>query len=303
VIAVDVMGGDNAPSVVLQGAVAAAKKAVPVMLCGPQAFIYDWLLTHEPGWDQFPIHIADAPDMIAMDEEPAFAVRKKPHSSLVRAVASVADGRSKAVLSAGNSGALMAASAFIIGRQEGVERPAIGGFLPTSTGSTFALDLGANTECRPYHLHAFAHLGAAYLQTTQLLATPRIGLLSNGQEDGKGSALTKETFALLRNDGSLNFVGNVEPYDVFAGRADVVVCDGFTGNVLLKTVEAFGQLVASWLDPATGAAIEQRLGHKTLGGALLLGVKGCVVVCHGNADVRAIEHAITFAHNVTGRKV
>ena len=302
-IAVDVMGGDNAPSVVLQGAVAAAKKAVPVMLCGPQAFIYGWLSEHEPGWDQYPIHIADAPDIIAMDEEPAFAVRKKPHSSLVKAVASVADGQSSAVLSAGNSGALMAASAFIIGRQEGVERPAIGGFLPTSTGSAFALDLGANTDCRPYHLHAFAHLGSVYMQTTQLLNKPRIGLLSNGQEDAKGSVLTKETFTLLHNDGRLHFIGNVEPYDVFAGRADVVVCDGFTGNVLLKTMEAFGQLVASWLDPAAGAVIEQRLGHKTLGGALLLGVKGCVVVCHGNSDGRTIEHAITFAHNVTGRKV
>lgn len=302
-IAVDVMGGDHAPTVVLQGAVAAAKKAVPVMLCGPQAFIHHWLSTNEPEWYQYPISVADAPDIIAMDDEPAFAVRKKPQSSLVKAVASVAQGQSKAVLSAGNSGALMAASAFIIGRQEGVERPAIAGLLPTDKGKTLALDLGANTECRPYHLHQFAHLGSEYVRSTQHIAQPTIGLLSNGQEEGKGSALTKETFPLLRNDGRLNFIGNVEPYDIFMGKADVVVCDGFSGNVLLKTMEAVCHVIASWAPSTLKSTIDQRLGNKTWGGALLLGVKGCVVVCHGNSDGSTIEQAILLAHNVSDRKV
>ncbi len=301
-IAVDVMGGDHAPHVVLEGALAAAKKSVPVMLYGPEAMIHEWLAKHDSSWDQYAITIAHASDTIAMDEEPVLAVRRKMGSSLVKAVASVAQGQSSAVLSAGNSGALMAAAALMIGRQEGIERPAIAGFLPTAQGEVLALDLGANTECRPGHLIQFAHLGNTYARQALHITNPRIGLLSNGHEEGKGSLLVKETHALLKNE-TLNFIGNVEPYDIIDHKADVIVCDGFAGNVMLKTMEAISGLIESWLDEKTAKALGQRFAHKRLGGALLLGVKGSVVVCHGGADSEAIERAISYAWSVSACNV
>lgn len=294
-VAVDVMGGDHAPDAVLQGALAAAKNSVPVALFGPQALISDWLCKHEPLWERLAITIVDAPECVAMDEDPVSAVRKKSRSSLVQAVASVAGGQSSIALSAGNSGALMAAAALIIGRSPGVERPAIAGLLPTSTkNNVLVLDLGANTECRASHLQTFAHLGSDYLQRVFGIQSPRIGLLSNGHEAGKGSQLVKEVYTLLQAD-RLNFIGNVEPGDVFAHRADVVVCDGFSGNVLLKTMEAIADLIAHSLGSDHAAMIDQRFTHKKMHGALLLGVNRPVIVCHGNADAQAIEQAIQFA--------
>ncbi len=294
-IAIDVMGGDQAPGVVLEGALAAAKKSVPVILYGPKEMIHHWLSTHDNAWEQYAIVVADADDHIAMDEEPVSAVRKKRSSSLVKAVSSVAAGESIAVLSAGNSGALMAASALIIGRKEGIERPAIAGFLPTTQGNVLALDLGANTECRPYHLFQFAHMGNDYMRHALNLEHPRIGLLSNGHEEGKGSMLVKETHKLLKTS-NLNFIGNIEPYDIFNHKADVVVCDGFSGNVQLKTLEAVCDLVTGWVDPTLKQQLMTKLAHKQLGGALLLGINGNVVVCHGNSDAQVIENAILFAY-------
>lgn len=300
-IAIDVMGGDHAPEVILQGALAAAKKSIPVTLYGPQAMIYQWLGDHEPDWSSFAISVVDAPDSIAMDEDPVFAVRKKPSSSLVKAVASVAGNQNWAVLSAGNSGALMAAAALVIGRSVGVERPAIAGFLPTAKGHVLALDLGANTECKPTHLQTFAHLGSDYVRRTQGISEPRVGLLSNGHEEGKGSLLVKETYALLKLD-TLNFIGNVEPYDVFAHKADVVVCDGFSGNVLLKTVESVTKMLAGLVDPAQAQKISAHFARGQLNGALLLGVNQPVIVCHGSASANAIENAIFYAWNISNRK-
>lgn len=294
-IAVDVMGGDHAPLVVLQGAVAAAGRGIPVQLYGPEAFMVSWLNAHAPTWHELPISIVQAHDVIAMDEEPVFAVRKKPQASLVKAVESVATGACRATLSAGNSGALMAASALIIGRHVGVERPAIAGYLPTKTGVVLALDLGANTECRPQHLVQFAHLGTHHLQQAKGMQQPRVGLLSNGHEDAKGSALTKEAFVLLKQEAGLNFVGNVEPYDVFEGAVDVVVCDGFSGNVLLKTMEATTALMKHWYPAITKDFDKDR----QLGGALLLGINGTAIVCHGNADAQTMEQAIVFAWDVS----
>lgn len=301
-IAIDVMGGDNAPEVVLQGALAAAKKYIPVALYGPQGMIRQWLTCNDPSWECLSITVVDASEIVAMDEEPVLAVRKKPASSLVKAVASVAAGQSVAVLSAGNSGALMAAAALIIGRCAGVERPAIAGFLPTPQGRTLILDLGANTECRPAHLQTFAHLGNDYVHRTLGITNPRIGLLSNGHEEGKGSMLVKETYALLKLD-SLNFIGNVEPYDVFTHKADVVVCDGFSGNVLLKTMESVTQMITGLIDPQAAQAVAMHFSSGLLSGALLLGVNGSVIVCHGSADAHAIENAISFAWTVSGKKI
>lgn len=303
-IAVDVMGGDHAPLVVLQGAWAAAKKSIPILLCGPQEMIYQWLDTHDSDWKKYPIKVLDAPDIVAMDEEPVAAVRRKINSSLVKAVASVAQGHCTAVVSAGNSGALMVAAVFIVGRTDGVERPAIAGFVPAKNNNkqVFVLDLGANTECRPLHLQQFAHMASDYVANVLQTPNPRVGLLANGHEEGKGSLLVKETHMLLKNDNTLNFIGNVEPYDVFNGKADIVVCDGFCGNILLKTMEAVAEHIAGLLPVDMAERIGNAFNYKHHGGALLLGVRKPVIVCHGNSSTGVIENAITFAWNVSCRK-
>lgn len=298
-IAVDVMGGDNAPGVVLEGALAAAKRSIPVGLYGPADMVNQWLDTHSAGWKILPIQVFDAGDVIDMDEEPVSAVRKKGQSSLVKAVASVAQGSSSAVISAGSSGALMVASTLIIGRVEGVERPAIAGFLPSKKGKVLALDLGANTECKPLYLHNFAQLAHFYLQQTFHINNPRVGLLSNGHEDVKGSVLVKETHTLLRNDKIINFTGNVEPYDIFSHKVDIVVCDGFTGNVLLKTVEGMADFMLGMMSPLDAQRAQNCFEHKIVGGALLLGIKGSVIVCHGGSTAHDIEHALAFAWSVS----
>jgi glycerol-3-phosphate acyltransferase PlsX len=292
-IAVDVMGGDRAPHVVLEGGLAAARKSVPVAFYGPGTMIERWLDAKDPVWRKYAIVVIDAPDAIDMAAEPVSAVRKKTNSSLVRAVASVSAGKSAAVVSAGNSGALMAAAALFIGKQEGIERPAIAGFLPSSQGKVLVLDLGANTDCRPHHLQQFAHMGAHYVTQVTKNTRPRVGVLSNGHEPGKGNVIVKEAHQLLQKD-TLNFIGNVEPYDIFAGRVDVVVCDGFVGNVLLKTMESVAEQVHTHAT-ARGEMFPVR------GGALLLGVKGVVLVCHGNADAWAIEQALVQAWDMTHR--
>jgi glycerol-3-phosphate acyltransferase PlsX len=313
-IAVDVMGGDRAPGVIVQGAVRAAQK-VPVLLVGPEREIRELLYQIDPGWEARNISVCDAPQVIDMGEEPVAAVRKKGASSLVKAVSCVKEGKAVAVLSAGNSGALMVAATFILGREESLERPAIAGFFPSTTErKALVLDLGANTECRAHHLEQFAHHGSAYVSTVLGIERPSVALLANGTENTKGSLLTKEAFALLQKS-SLNFLGNAEPFDVFQGCADVVVCDGFAGNVLLKTMEASFELFAHIMqkqiekEPVTSVWKSQLqlwseyflqdafycLGHRKYGGALLLGVKGNVMVCHGNSDAQTIENAILFA--------
>jgi len=296
-IAVDVMGGDHAPNMVLEGAYAAACKSVPVMLYGPEAFICGWLDKKDPLWGRYAITVANAPDVIAMDEDPVGSVRHKQQSSLVSAVRSVANNQCSAVLSAGNSGALMAAATLVVGRGEGVERPAIAGFLPTRQGHVLALDLGANTECRPQHLYQFAHMGNSYIQDVLGKQNPRIGLLANGHEEGKGSSLVKEAHQLLKTS-SLNFIGNVEPGDIIANKADVIVCDGFAGNILLKTMEAMCDMIGDLLSPEEQQRV-QNLSYKGVGGALLLGIKRPVIVCHGKSDAATIENAVHFAWSVS----
>ncbi len=291
-IALDVMGGDYAPDVVLEAAVEAARGGVSILLFGPSQRIQESLSRLHADWAALPLKIVDAPDTVGMDEEPVFAVRKKPQSSLVMAVSAVARGQASAVVSAGNSGALMAAAAFIIGRIDGIERPAIAGFFPSHSGRVLVLDLGANTECRPQHLLQFAQLGDAYARELGI-SNPRIGLLANGHEETKGSLLVKEAHQLIKQDGAFNFIGNIEPYDIIDHKADVVVCDGFSGNILLKTQEAVIEAAAAWTGNA--AALEEHMTHRTVGGALLLGVKGRVIVCHGASDAKMLKNALFFA--------
>lgn len=283
-IAVDVMGGDYAPHQILRGALNAAKAYQPVMLFGPSSLIKIELDQLDRAWSNFPIQFFETSEIVEMAENPVHAVKNKRNSSLVKAVMSVKEGVCTGVISAGNSGALMAAATLFLGRLPDVERPAIAGLLPALEGSVVALDLGANVSCRPHHLFQFAHMGSEYAAHTLAVKNPRVGLLSNGHEDEKGSDLTKQTFALLK-ESSLNFIGNIEPHDVFMNKTDVVVFDGFTGNIFLKTIEAFDHLFV----------INKKVSFVKTGGAVLLGVDGRVVVCHGNSDALEIERAIMYA--------
>lgn len=304
-IALDVMGGDHAPEQVLRGAVKASASGVPVVLFGPKNIIHHLLQSIDPCWERIEcLRIIDAPQCISMDEEPVSAVRRKRQSSLVAAVQSVANGQCSGVVSAGNSGALMAAALLGLGRQAGVDRAAIAGFLPARGGQRIlALDLGANTECRPEHLCQFAQLGSDYVRKNKGIASPRVALLSNGHEEGKGSLVVKQAHQLLKAS-ALNFVGNCEPY-VFVqdDGVDVVVCDGFSGNILLKTLEASLELCGDTVGRIAGGQDAQEkvrrvvgdLDYRRIGGAPLLGVNGTVIVCHGGSDACAIEHALRYA--------
>lgn len=304
-IAIDVMGGDQAPDIVLQGSLQAASKAIPITLFGPSDLITHWLNNHDKNWKTYPITVMHAPEIVAMDEDPLSVARQKRKSSLVAAVESVATGQCRAVVSAGNSGALMAAAIFIIGREDGIERAPIASFLPTPIGSVLCLDLGANTDCRPHHLVQFAHLGNSFVKKVLGLPHPRIGLLSNGHETGKGSMLVKEAYTLLKKEPALHFVGNVEPYHIFSQHVDVAVSDGFSGNVMLKTLEATMAMMQHNIEREgaqygiDGKKLTESLTNRSSfnkdGGALLLGVKGTVVVCHGASTALDIEHAIIFS--------
>lgn len=308
-IALDAMGGDFAPHKPLEGAVRAARRGVSVCVFGNAAVLEEVLTAIDSEWRSLPLHIEHTTEEIGMDEEPASAVRKKQDSSLVRAVRSIKEGRCSAAVSAGGSGALMIASLFILGRQEGVERPAIAAIFPTKQGPVLVLDIGANTDCKPHYLRQFADLGVAFVREHFQLNNPRIGLLANGHEDSKGSLLTKETFPLLKESG-LNFIGNVEPYNVFAGDVDVVVTDGFSGNVMIKTVESVHDLILSMAKNAVEEsglgnssgfdlmknAINKRFLDGNCGGAPLLGVRGDVIVCHGAASAEDIERALVFVN-------
>jgi glycerol-3-phosphate acyltransferase PlsX len=289
-IALDVMGGDYAPDQIVLGALHAAKNSIPLVLVGSQEVIEHLLEKYDSNWRNYPITLCHSLTVIGMDEEPVSAVRQKKDSSIVKAIELVKAGQANVAISAGNSGAVMVAASFILGRVENIERPAIAGLLPTCTGEkVLVLDLGANTECRPKNLVQFAHIANDYAKNILNVSNPAIALLSNGQEDCKGSLLTKEAFLMLKDSG-LNFIGNMEPADIFKHKADIVVCDGFAGNIFLKTLEgAFELLVKLVKSDLVHETAKNALGT---GGAVLLGVKGNVVICHGNSSSGVIEDVI-----------
>jgi glycerol-3-phosphate acyltransferase PlsX len=308
-IALDVMGGDHAPVEPISGAVAAARDhGLAVCLVGNEARIREELA--KLGGTPPGIAIAHAPETIEMHEHPARALRAKPNASLPMAVGMVKDCKASAAVSAGNSGAIMAAGIFVLKRQPGIDRPAFGGTIPTKTGQAFLIDMGANADCKPPYLVQFARMGAVYVQVAQGLASPRVGLISNGEEEGKGSALTLAAYDLLKESG-LNFIGNIEGNDVTAGVADVVVCDGFTGNVILKTMEGTASTIISLLRESLqsnvrsklGAALAmpalralgKRLDYAEYGGVPVLGVNGVLINCHGRSRARAITQALRLA--------
>lgn len=312
-IALDAMGGDTAPYSVVWGAIRAAQKGVPVVLFGQEELLLK-ILDECPAWKSLPLDIVHCTSAISMSSLKPRLVLKEHDSSLMRALESVASGLNKAVVSAGNSGAALVGGIFHLGKVEGIDRPAIGNFIPTEHGSLFCLDLGANTDCKPEYLEQFAFMGHTYVRLTKKIAHPSIALLSNGSEPYKGSIAVKQAYALLEKSGLL-FVGNVESRDLFRRDIDVLVCDGFAGNILLKTIQGTVQAVMHWvkseindslfkkmLFKLSGQKIINSLKKKTdysqTGGALLLGLKKPLIVAHGCSDARAIENALIFAHQL-----
>ncbi len=300
------MGGDRAPEEIVAGALLAAADGLTPILFGPA------------GLETGGLELVEAPDVIAMDEKPSEAVRAKPDSSLVAACRAVADGRADAVVSAGNTGAMLAAGLIHLRRLPGVMRPAIAVVVPTAKGPSLLLDAGANADARPEHLLQFAAMGAIFARELLGHATPEIRLLSIGEEPEKGNQLTLEAHALLAAS-DLGFAGNAESNELLAGAADVVVCDGFTGNIALKLLEGTistlleslrseieasprGRLGGLLIRPAA-QRLRERLDPDTYGGAYLLGVCGLSVIAHGNSSRRAIANAIRLAARGVDRDV
>jgi phosphate acyltransferase len=299
------MGGDHAPAQVLQGAsLAAAEYGIDVSVVGLPSAV-------QPLLDQHPLlRLVPCTQAITMDDHPAQAVRSKPDSSMSVCARQCKAGKADGWVSAGNSGAIMATALFVQGRIRGVERPALGSIVPTQTGYAYFLDVGANVDSKPEYMVQFATMGAVYARQMLGRTNPRVGLLSNGEEEGKGDELVKETARRLK--GSMRwFVGNIEPKDIYAAKADVVVADGFVGNIAIKMAEATADFLFRNLReeiPKTTSGkigglliqggvrkLRGRMDWREFGGAPLLGIDGVAVVAHGRSDARAIKNAIRVA--------
>jgi len=309
-VAVDAMGGDNAPGVEVAGAVAACREfGISVTLVGDSSRLEAELAKHAiKGLD---IDICHASEVVGMHDSASDAVRKKRNSSIRLAFDLVKDGKACAAVSAGNSGATMAAGMFVLKRIKGIERPAIAQIFPTLKGKTLVLDVGGNVDCKPIHLVQFAIMGEVYARYAMGVENPVVGLLSNGEEDSKGNELTRETNTILRKT-SLNYAGYVEGRDIFKGTADVVVCDGFVGNVVLKSseglAEAIGrmlkeEILKSWISKigylfvrSAFSRFKKIVDYAEYGGAPLIGINGVGMICHGGSNVKAIKNAIRFAN-------
>ena len=315
-IVVDAMGGDNAPDAIVEGALmAAGGLGVEVILVGQQ----DAIDAELEGAKASNLRIVHAPDVIGMDEHPTEAVKGKPESSINVGLKMLKAGEADAFVTAGNTGASMAAALLTLGRIKGIGRPALATIFPTGEGRlTMLLDVGANADCRPIHLLQFAYMGAAYMERMFKVQAPKVGLLSIGEEDSKGNQLTIEVNEALRAS-RLNFIGNVEGKDLTKGVCDVAVMDGFTGNVVLKTAEGMAELLlgeirkAVELTPWNRAAglilmselrkVKRRLDYAEYGGAQLVGVDGIVVIGHGRSNARAVFSAIRAARDAVDNRV
>lgn len=321
-IAVDAMGGDDAPSVVVEGAVRALQHTtsedVQVLLFGPEERVNDELTAHDEA-SGLPLRVVDAPEVIGMGEAPAAAVKGKPRSSIHLGLGAVKKGQADAFVSAGNTGAIMGAALFILGRVPGVERPTIIGFFPTFEGSCLVTDIGSNVDCKPEHLVQFAQMSTIYARHVFENDEPTVALLNIGEEPGKGNEQVKAAYELLDQASDIYFRGNIEGGDIFAHAADIVICDGFVGNVLLK----FGESVTTVLPRLARremknqglAPNEQQLVGRVLegvkkgfdpeerGGAPLLGVNGHVLIGHGRSSARAIQQMILSAADTAAKDV
>jgi len=305
------MGGDHAPSRIVDGALAAARHlGIGVDLVGRQDVVRAEILRHEDH-GSLDIRVIDAPDVIGMSESPAQALRRKPRSSIRVAAELVARGDSAALVSAGHTGAVVVAAHSTFGMLPGVDRPGLAPSVPTRGGSAVLIDAGATVECKPSHLLQFGVMGSVYARTWLGIERPRIGLLSIGEEETKGNELTREAHQLLKGS-RLHFIGNVEARDIFSGQADVIVCDGFTGNVALKISEGLVEVAEDLLREELASTITARVGslltlralrhfrrrvdYSEYGGAPLVGVAGITIVGHGRSTPKAVRNAVAMAY-------
>src|SRR5215472_8879861 len=319
VIALDAMGSDRAPKPEVEGAIQAARRfGIQVTLVGPEERLRTEFTRH-PFSRSLPISIVHASEVITMDDKAVQAVRVKRDSSMRVGLRLVREGKADAFITAGNTGAAMATAKMVLGGLPGVDRPALVAIIPTATRTVTALlDVGANVDCKPHNLEQFAVMGDIYFRSMFGTVRPRVGLLSIGEEEGKGNELTRESFRLLKQL-PLNFIGNVEGRDIYNGKVDVIVADGFVGNVALKTSEGVVNLVRATLKETLAETItrqvgfllsrsafsdfKKRLDHTEYGGAPLLGVKGACFITHGSSNVNAIKNAIRVAAEFIDRGI
>ncbi|MGB7443136.1 MAG: phosphate acyltransferase PlsX [Coleofasciculaceae cyanobacterium] len=318
-IAIDAMGGDHAPNEIVAGAIRAQEELdVEVLLVGDPQQIQSSLKQHTSSCQ---LEIVTAEDVVAMDEEPLVSLKRKPKASINVAMNLVKQNRAQAVVSAGHSGAAMAAALLRLGRLPGIDRPAIGAVFPTMVAGkpVIVLDVGANVDCRPKYLDQFAVMGTVYSQYVLGVPEPKVGLLNIGEESSKGNDLAMRTHQLLQNNPRVPFIGNAEGRDVLSGRFDVIICDGFVGNVLLKFAEAVGEIMLQilreelphGLQGQLGTAllrnnlkrIKQRIDHAEHGGGLLLGVAGICIISHGSSQAPSIYNAIRLAKEAVDNQV
>lgn len=313
-IAIDAMGGDDGPASIVDGALVAARHLQVGLLLVGDATAIDRELSRHPGASSLDITVLDTPEWIGMAEPAAAALRRKPRASIRLAADAVRDGQAAALFSAGHTGASLLAAHAAFGRLAGVDRPALATIIPTRQNPAVLLDAGATVECRPQHLVQFAVLGSAYARLALGCASPRVALLSVGEEESKGNELTREAHQLLKS-APIRFVGNVEGRNVYAGEADVIVCDGFTGNVTLKiseglveTVEAllhdelsatFGTRVGYLLSRQAFRRFRKRLDYSEYGGAPLIGLTQLCIVGHGRSSPKAVRNAVAMAARLT----
>lgn len=309
-IALDVMGGDYSPEETLKGAFLFLKENDnTVTLLGEQELIEKYLVNHT--FDRNKIRIVDCPDIISNEALPIEAIKGKNNSPIMKGMDLLKSGEADAFLSAGNSGAVMAAALLKLGCLSGISRPAIAVIIPTLNGNKVILDMGANVDCKPIHLLHFALMGSSYAKYSLEIDQPKVALLNIGEEMNKGNRLTRETYALLKDRDDLNFIGNIEGRDIFMGTADVMVCDGFIGNIVLKTAEGLStmfmtdfklSILRNLPDSKASELLKERFSeyaskrnYKTYGGAPLLGVNGLCFICHGRSKAEAIKNGLSNA--------
>ena len=307
-VAVDAMGGDNAPSEIVKGAIEAinADKRVKVFLVGREAVIREELKKYT--YDAEQLEIVHTEEVIETAEPPVMAIRKKKDSSIVKSMYMVKEGTCDALVSAGSTGAVLVGGQVIVGRIKGVERPPLAPLIPTEKGVSLLIDCGANVDARPSHLVQFAKMGSVYMESIMGVKNPRVGIVNIGAEEEKGNALVKETFPLLKNCPEINFIGSVEARDIPSGAADVIVCEAFVGNVILKTYEGVGATLIRKVKSGMMTSLRSKIGallvkpalKQTLkafdleqyGGAPLLGLNGLVVKTHGSSKAIEIKNSI-----------
>ena len=307
-VALDAMGGDNAPGEIVKGAIDAIteNKEVKVYLVGKETLVRDELSKYKYNAEQ--VEVVDATEVIEMAEPPVMAIRKKKDSSIVKALHLVKEGTCDAFVSAGSSGAVLVGGQLIVGRIKGVERPPLAPLIPTEKGVSLLIDCGANVDARPSHLVQFAKIGTVYMQNIMGIENPRVAIVNIGAEEEKGNALVKETFPLLKNTPEINFIGSIEARDIPKGYADVIVCEAFVGNVILKLYEGVGGTLIKKVKEGMMTTLRSKIGAllvkpalksclksfdlEEYGGAPLLGLKGLVIKTHGSSKAVEIKNTI-----------